>query len=279
MPELPEVESIARTLRPIVRKRRIRCVHVFHPLLLRPQSADHFLHLAEGRTIRDVTRVGKYLFLKLDRGLIEMHFRFDGRLILFKDARDLMARANAKKDGVHIDVALEFDRGVLGIVDPRHLGRVHAWSSIEECVPLKTLGIDALSKDFTADAFHQKLVICNRPLKDFLLDQTKFAGIGNIYSCEALWLARLDPRRQASSLGRQASQKLHKAIVSVLRRALECCLDPSPEFRDPNWWFEGLERILRVYQRNGLPCRACGGPVQRIRQGGRSTYCCFDCQS
>lgn len=278
MPELPEVESIARTLDPIVRECTIRCIHVFHPVLIRPQSADQFLRVASGRQIRDVTRLGKYLFLKLDRGLIEMHFRFDGHLILFRNARDLMARANAKKDGVHVDVAFELDRGVLGVVDPRHLGRVHAWSSQEECVALKTLGVDALAKGFTAEALHQKLLNSERSLKDFLLDQTKFSGIGNIYSSEALWHARLDPRRQAKSLDREASQKLHKAIVSVLRRALECCLDPSPEFRDPNWWFQGLERMLRVYQRNGLPCKACGETVQRIKQGGRSTYLCLRCQ-
>jgi len=72
--------------------------------------------------------------------------------------------------------------------------------------------------------------------------------------------------------------KLHKAIVSVLRRALECCLDPAPDFRDPQWWFQGLEKTLRAYQREGLPCRRCGRAIRRIEQGGRSTYCCLHCQ-
>jgi formamidopyrimidine-DNA glycosylase len=161
-------------------------------------------------------------------------------------------------------VAFELDNGVLGIVDQRHSERVHVWNSEEECQPLKVLGLDALSKDFTAEAFYQKLSRCKRPLKDFLLDQTKFGGIGNIYSCEALWHVRLDPRRRADSLERAESRNLHKAIVSVLRRALECCLEPSLDFRDPYWWFQGLERILRVYQRVGLPCRRCGEAVQRI---------------
>ncbi len=278
MPELPEVEAIARTLRPIVWRRRIRCVHVFHSVLIRPQSVGDFRDLARGAKIREVQRVGKYLFLKLDRGMIEVHFRFDGQLLLFRNVSELLARANANTDGVHVDVAFELDKGVLGIADPRHLGRVHLWRSEEECRPLKSLGIDALSKRFTARALHQRLSRSKRPLKNFLLDQTKFAGIGNIYSCEALWHARLDPRRCAHSLDQREARKLHKAIVSVLGRALECCLDPSPEFRDPHWWFQGLEGILRVYQRNGLQCRRCGEPVQRIEQGGRSTYCCFECQ-
>ena len=278
MPELPEVEAIARTLRPIVRGRRIRCIHVFHPVLIRPQSIANLNQVAWGAKIEDVQRAGKYLFLKLDRGLIEMHFRFDGQLLLFKNARELMARANAKTDGVHVDVAFELDKGVLGIVDPRHLGRVQAWQSEKKCPALQRLGIDALSQEFTANALYQKLSRYSGPLKAFLLDQTKFAGIGNIYSCEALWRARLGPRRRASSLDRPEVRRLHKAIVSVLRRALECCLDPAPEFRDPHWWFQGLESILRVYQRNGFPCRRCGDAVQRIKQDGRSTYCCLQCQ-
>ncbi len=76
----------------------------------------------------------------------------------------------------------------------------------------------------------------------------------------------------------QESRRLHKAIVSVLSRALECCLHPAPDFRDPEWWFQGLEKILRAYGREGKPCRRCGEPIQRIAQGGRSTYFCRRCQ-
>ena len=82
----------------------------------------------------------------------------------------------------------------------------------------------------------------------------------------------------ANSLSQKDSAKLHKAIVSVLRRALECCLDPAPDFRDPRWWFQGFEKILRAYQREGLPCRRCGRAIRRIAQGGRSTYRCLHCQ-
>jgi len=228
--------------------------------------------------VKEVWRRGKYLFLELDRGIVEMHFRFDGQLIWFANAKALLAQANAKPEGVHVDVALEFGKGVLGFADRRHFGRVHAWESTEACGPLKELGIDAISREFTAVLLRTKLAASKRPVKEFLLDQTRIAGIGNIYSCEALWHAALDPRRPAESLNAKESEKLHKAIVSVLRRALECCLDPAPEFRDPDWWFQGLDMILRAYQREGLPCKRCGGPIQRIEQGGRSTYCCLSCQ-
>ena len=278
MPELPEVEAVTRSLRPLVRGRRICCVHIFHPIATKPQSPTRLAKFAERRRILDASRHGKYLLLVLDRGLIEMHFRFDGQLIWFRSASELLRRANQSPDGVHVDVALELDKGVLGFADQRHFGRVHHWESFEACPSLRALGLDALSREFTPSFLHAHLSASRRPLKEFLLDQSKIAGIGNIYSAEALWHARLDPRRPANSLSRTDSAKLHKAIVSVLRRALECCLDPAPDFRDPQWWFQGLEKILRAYQREGSPCHRCGQAIRRIEQGGRSTYCCLHCQ-
>src|SRR5271155_5834758 len=190
MPELPEVESIARTLRPLVRGQRIRCVHVLHAIAVKPQSPALFASVAQGRRVKDVLRHGKFLFLELDRGVLEMHFMFDGHLVWFSNARELLARANQEKDGVHIDVALEFDGGVLGFADQRHFGRMHAWTSDADCKPLQRLGVDAQSPEFTADFLYSKLSASTRPLKEFLLDQTKIAGIGNIYSGESLWLAQ-----------------------------------------------------------------------------------------
>ena len=278
MPELPEVEAVARALRPLVKGQRIRCLHVFHPIALKPQAPVDAARLVEGRRIQDVFRKGKYLFLKLDRGLIEMHFRFDGQLIWFSGAKELLERANAGEDGVHVDVALELTKGVLGFADRRHFGRVHAWESDEACPPLRKLGMDAFAKEFTSTELYARLSRSKRPLKEFLLDQTHIAGIGNIYSAEALWRARLDPWGRANSLDKKQSAKLHKAIVYVLRRALECCQYPAPDFRDPKWWFQGLEAILRAYQREGLPCRRCGQSIERAEQGGRSTYYCKCCQ-
>jgi formamidopyrimidine-DNA glycosylase len=278
MPELPEVEAVAQALRPLVRGQRIRCLHVFHGIALKPQTPAHVARQVEGRRIRDVVRRGKYLFLKLERGLVEMHFRFDGQLLWFAGAKQLHQRANAGEDGVHVDVAFELGNGVLGFADGRHFGRIHSWESEAECVPLRRLGVDAFDGAFTASLLHERLSRSARPVKEFLLDQSRIAGIGNIYSSEALWHARLDPRRRAASLDRAKSARLHRAIVQVLGRALECCQDPPPDFRDPHWWFRGLEEILRAYQREGLPCRRCSRPIQRIEQGGRSTYFCKHCQ-
>jgi formamidopyrimidine-DNA glycosylase len=278
MPELPEVEAVVRTLRPLVQGRRIRRVHVFHPIATKPQGAAQISRLAEGQRIQTVDRNGKYVLLRLERGLLTLHFRLDGQLLWFSNVKELFGRANHREGGVHVDVAFELDRGVLGFADGRHFGRVHAWNPAQECSALGVLGIDALSSEFTLRQFKQMLSASRRPLKEFLLDQKRVAGLGNIYSCESLWRARLDPRRRANSLNSQEALRLHKAIVSVLKRALECCLHPAPDFRDPQWWFQGLETLLRAYGRQGESCRRCGRPIRRIAQGGRSTYFCGRCQ-
>jgi formamidopyrimidine-DNA glycosylase len=278
MPELPEVEAVIRTLRPLVQGKRIRCVHVLHPIATKPQGAAHVSRFAEGKYIRKVDRRGKYVLLQLDFGLLTMHFRLDGQLVWFSNAKEFLKLANRAENGVHVDVGFELDKGVLGFADRRHFGRVHAWESIEKCPGLAGLGKDALSRSLTTARFSELLSSSKRPLKDFLLDQSRIAGIGNIYSCESLWLARLHPRRSAHTLRPEEARRLHKAIVSVLRRALECCLNPAPNFRDPEWWFQGLETILRVYDREGKPCRRCSEPIRRIAQSGRSTYYCGRCQ-
>lgn len=278
MPELPEVEAVVRTLRPLVRGQHILCAHVFHPIAVKPQLVHRLAELATGRRIECVERKCKYVILMLDRGLITLHFKLDGQLVWFADGEELLERANVDDNGVHVDVAFELRNGVLGFVDRRHFGRVYAWNSLEESPGLSSLGVNALSRDFTVATFRKLLAASGRPLKDFLLDQTRVAGLGNIYSCESLWHAKLDPRRRAKSLKPEEARRLHKAIVSVLRRALECCLHPAPDFRDSQWWFQGLERILRAYGRGGEPCRRCGAAIQRIEQGGRSTYWCRRCQ-
>ncbi len=280
MPELPEVEAVAISLRPLVEKRKIRSVEIFHPIAVLPQSASHVSNLLTGRRIESVQRKGKYLFLVLDNGAaIEMHFRFDGHLIHLSNAKELDARANKKTDhGVHIDVALELDKGVLAFADGRHLGRVHAWPSLEACPPYNDLGIDAMSPDihreglFTADievAPPAKRIparsIAHRRRRQHLLLRSS--------------LAREDQPISGSRLAEaERSKALYKAIVSTLRRALQLCLNPAPDFSDAEWWFQGIEGILRVYQREGEPCKRDGHPIKRTTKGNRSTYFCAHCQ-
>ncbi|HWZ53764.1 MAG TPA: DNA-formamidopyrimidine glycosylase [Candidatus Acidoferrales bacterium] len=275
MPELPEVEAVARALRPLVEGCRIRRCRVIHSIAVRPssgrgakQAAAAMERVVRGQKIRGVSRRGKYLILILESGAVVLHFRLDGQLVWF-DSRETSG---------HIDVAFELDRGTLGFVDRRHFGRVQ-WIESPEALPgIARMGIEPLSPEFTAARFAQLLRASQRPLKLFLLDQDKIAGIGNIYSSEAMWRARIHPRRRANRVNAAEARRLYKAIVDVLHRALECCSNPAPDFRDPQWWFQGLESILRVYGREGKSCRRCGEPVRRIEQGGRSTFFCAHCQ-
>src|SRR5262249_33517118 len=149
------------------------CVHVFHPIAVKPQSGGHLAEFATGRHIERAERKGKYVILLLDRGLITLHFKLDGQLAWFADPKEFLRRANANEHGVHVDVALELSNGVLGFADRRHFGRVYAWDALEESPGLASLGVDALSRDFTVATFRKLLAASVRPLKDFLLDQTR----------------------------------------------------------------------------------------------------------
>lgn len=275
MPELPEVEAIARTLRPLVEGREIVRCTVIHPIAAagisakgKKAAAKRLEEKLRGRKIERVERRGKYLTFALDRGTAVMHFKFDGQLIWF-DGRHLSG---------HVDVGLEMEHGTLGFVDPRHLGRVQ-WVETTDKIPgLRKMGMEPLGDEFTAERLGERMRECRRAVKLLLLDQSKIAGIGNIYSSEALWHARIAPERMANGIHGAEIERLYKGVVGVLGSALKCCLHPAPNFRDANWWFQGLERMLRVYGREGKKCRRCGHRIERMEQGGRGTYWCPGCQ-
>jgi formamidopyrimidine-DNA glycosylase len=272
MPEAPEVEAVARSLRDYVKDKLIRRVHVRHPIAVRPQTPAILKRRTQGARILGAERRGKYLLLPLNQGCLVLHFKFDGQLLWFDRPEDALARTT------HVDVALQTNAGTLGFVDPRHLGRVQWFDNAAASPGIRALGVDAFSNEFTVARLAEICRASRRPLKLLLMDQSRITGIGNIYSTEALWQARLKPTRIASKLTAQEIRRLHKAVVSVLNRALECCLHPPPDFRDPRWWFNGLEKILRAYGREGKPCARCGSLIRRIEQGGRSSFFCPRCQ-
>jgi formamidopyrimidine-DNA glycosylase len=275
MPELPEVEAVRRALLPLVRGKRILRARVVHPIAVRPQTPAAVERGVEGRTVIGVRRRAKYLLLELDRGWLVVHFMLDGQLTLTPPT----AKA------LHSCVLLTLEGSqpaLLGFTDRRHFGRVRYADDLKQIPGLRRVGLEPLSHAFTPAALAAVLSASRRPLKLLLMDQSHIAGLGNIYSSEALWRARLSPRRRSDRLTPAEVRTLHKAIVGVLRAALKCCLAPPPDFRDPQWWFQGLDRILGVYGREGRPCRRCGPRarpgIRRIEQSGRSTYFCPHCQ-
>jgi formamidopyrimidine-DNA glycosylase len=269
MPEAPEVEAVVRALRKHVVGQTIRACRVIHPIAVKPQTAALLAKLLRGNRIQEVSRIGKYLILRLTHGILAFHFKFDGQILLFD---------KAPLPEVHVDVLLTLDKVTLGFVDPRHLGRMNWHESVAATPALKKIGLDIFSREFTLPALDTILKNSRLALKILLTDQSKLAGLGNIYSSEALWHARLNPRRRANRLTSEETRRLHKAIVSTAHRALECCSHPPPDFHNPEWWFSDLTPILRVYGREGQRCRRCGGTIKPIQQGGRSSFFCPRCQ-
>ncbi len=277
MPELPEVEAVRRSLEPLVLGNRIAHCRVVHSIAVRPSSPAAFVRAIAQQTIRSVQRRAKYLLLELDRAWLVVHFMLDGQLLLLPPD-DAPGNSHCC-----VLLALEGRRpATLGFVDPRHFGRMRYTNDLSRVASIARLGIEPLSPEFTLAALSSLLRSSRQPLKPLLMNQSRSAGLGNIYSSEALWRARLSPRRPSNRLQPAEIRALHKAIVGVLRAALECCLAPPPDFRDPQWWFQGLDRILRVYGREGRPCRRCGARsprgIRRITQAGRSTFFCPRCQ-
>jgi formamidopyrimidine-DNA glycosylase len=269
MPEAPEVEAVVQTLQPLVLGQTIRRCRVIHPIAVKPHAPTLLAKSLRENRIEEVTRIGKYLILRLARGILTFHFKFDGQILLFNAA---------PQRGVHVDVLLTLDKVTLGFVDQRHLGRMIWYESVAAAPSLNKLGVDIFSEEFTPAVLATALKNSRLAVKLLLTDQTKIAGLGNIYSSEALWHARLDPRRSANRLTSVETRRLHKAIVSTAHRALECCSNPPPDFHNPEWWFSDLTPILRVYGREGERCRRCGGLIKRIQQGGRSSFFCPRCQ-
>jgi formamidopyrimidine-DNA glycosylase len=269
MPEAPEVEAVVRALRRHVVGQTIRACRIIHPIAVKPQTPALLAKLLRRNRIEEVSRIGKYLILRLAPGILAFHFKFDGQILLFD--------ATPPRE-VHVDVLLTLDNVTLGFVDTRHLGRMNWHESVEATPALKKLGVDIFSGEFTPKALAEILKNSRLALKLVLTDQTKLAGLGNIYSSEALWHARLNPRRRANRLTPEETRRLYKAIVSTAHRALECCSHPPPDFRNPEWWFSDLTPMLRVYGREGERCRRCGGTIKRIQQGGRSSFFCPRCQ-
>jgi formamidopyrimidine-DNA glycosylase len=258
MPELPEVETAIRRLRPAVVGRRLIAVTTHHPVARRALPDDVAPRLV-GRQIAGVERLGKHQHLALDDGSrLHAHFRMNG---------DWHIAPAAAGTPAHTRVALALDDGTLvSLVDPRALATI-VWRSAD--APAPALGPDATDPAFDAAALGGALRGRRAAIKPALLDQRVVAGVGNIYAAEALWRARIDPRVPARRLGPARLARL----VDAVRATLADALADAGRYQDG----EALAR-LAVYDREGAPCRRCGAVVRRVVQAGRSTFFCGACQ-
>ncbi len=264
MPELPEVETFVRGLAPAVGC-AIASAEVLDAKLA--VSADELT----GARIAGIRRRGKYIGIELEDGrALVVHLRMSGRLRL--ECRECETK--------YARMILRLDDGTsVYFVDPRRLGHGRA---VRERVRPVHVGIEPLDAAFTAAALAKLAATSRAPIKQLLLDQKKVAGIGNIYAAEALWRAKLDPRRKANELSRAEIGRLHKAIVGVLGEAvaqLGTTLGTSVSDYHPTTTETGsFQNHLAVYGREGEPCERCGEGIERVIQAGRSTCFCPACQ-
>lgn len=263
MPELPEVEVFVRGLQPIV-----------DTTILQAEVLDARLDLngsnLVGALIDSVERHGKHIVMRLnDRGDLVVHLRMSGRLRL--------NRSESEKK--YTRLALHLDSGdSVYFVNPRRLGTASYYPKGF----VANLGIEPLSDTFTIKCLAEMTGKSRSPIKSFLLDQRRIAGIGNIYASEVLWRSAISPDREVRSLSSEEVSRLHKDIVAVLNDAIDgqgTTLGNSVSDYHPSVGEQGeFQNHLSVYGRESEPCERCGTIIARMKQAGRSTYYCSECQ-
>jgi formamidopyrimidine-DNA glycosylase len=272
MPELPEVETVVRTLRPGLLGARIRAVWTSGKglRLARPVDQANLARFSVTARITAVRRKGKYILIDLDRGQagILVHLGMTGRL-------RLQAASESRAPHTHVVWSLTGSRE-LRFVDARRFGWVAASRDVDSLPELAGLGPDALA-ELDVARLRALLAASSAPLKSFLLDQKRIAGLGNIYVCEALFRARLHPRTPARRAVGRATQLL-RGIRAALRIALANRGTSMRDFVDSQGRSGDNAAALLVYGREGKPCRVCGEPVRRSLDSGRSTFYCPRCQ-
>jgi formamidopyrimidine-DNA glycosylase len=270
MPELPEVETIARRLRdgwadaPALPGRRIESVTVRWPRHIATPSAARFRRAIAGNLVHDVQRRGKYLVFPLDRGTLLIHLKMSGDLQL---ASPGAAPDPFDRTVFHLDGGWE-----LRFSDARKFGKAFLVDDPNRV--LGKLGPEPLERGFTCGALAEILRARRRALKPLLLDQGVIAGLGNIYVDEALHRARLHPLRRSDTLSDSEVRALWRGIRLSLQRGLR------HHGASIDWVYRGgdFQNHFRVYQRTGEPCPECGTPIKRLVVGQRGTHICPACQ-
>ena len=271
MPELPEVETLRRQLEPALVGRTIRDAWISPdaPALLRRLTPEQFLDLVRGRRIEQVRRRGKWLLFDLEGGLaFILHLRMTGRILL--------RRPDDPLDD-HLRARLTLDDGTdLRWCDVRKFGTWDVTASPDDVTSV--LGPEPLDAGFTAEAILSAAAGRRAPIKSFLLDQRRVAGLGNIYADEALWRSGMHPLRGAGSVTAVEAEHLRAAILAVLLDALESGGSSMRDYLDTTGRRGRFQDRWQVYQREGQSCYRCGSEIVKIIVGGRGSRYCPHCQ-
>ncbi|MFO7259992.1 MAG: bifunctional DNA-formamidopyrimidine glycosylase/DNA-(apurinic or apyrimidinic site) lyase [bacterium] len=274
MPELPEAETIARDLRGRVVGKTVTRVEVAKPDVLAPGLTARRLGAGlRGHAIRDVGRRGKNVVLRFDDGrVLVVNLGMTGRLVFSGAPRAAELR--------HVAARLFLDDGHAILYDDiRRFGRMALLSAAEWEEAQERLGIEPLSDELTAERLYALTRGSRVAIRNWLLDQTKLAGVGNIYANEALFRAGIRPTRRAGTLTRRETAALRDALRDVLTEAIAARGTTVSDYRDSAGEPGGFGPRLRVYDREGEPCPVCGTPIKRVAIGGRSAFYCPRCQT
>lgn len=271
MPELPEAETLVRGLRPVLVGRRILRARVHHADVLRTPPG-RFRARVRDRSVVAVERRAKNVLLVLDDGVIAVNLGMTGWLA------PLGFPERTPPPPTHPAVTFELDRGRLVFDDVRRFGTVEALDPEAWEARSHDFGPEPLGPDFTATWLRDALAGSRSPVRSWLLDQRRIAGVGNIYACEACFRAGIHPARPASSLDAAEGRALHGAVRRVLARAVEAGGTTIRDYRNADGGRGEYADRLQVYGREGLPCPRCSTPVERLVFGARSAFLCPVCQ-
>lgn len=275
MPELPEVELVARSLNSLVKGFKILSASLIRQRLAPDVTQEEFNLLLANATINFVHRRGKHILFDLDNSkTLISHLRMSGRFsLLTADSEDPKFTHAVFHFGG--ESRLTFD-------DQRHFGlmRIVETTELNSAKEIAKLAPEPFSDEFTLKYFRNALTTSKRSLKKFLLDQTKVCGLGNIYAAEAMFAARVNPQIPANELSLVKSKLLFESIRIVLNEAIEHGRrsNVDPENLEGGYFSGEGTSGWRVYDREKEPCVDCKSPVVRLKQGGRSTYFCPRCQ-
>jgi len=277
MPELPEVETIARELRPLVVGQIITDAWFDWPNQIKHPAPSAFAGAVRGREIVSVERRAKWLIFSLGPALatgepavLAIQVKMTGQL-------DVVPRDAPRDKHVHVVLGLD-DGRELRLRDTRKFGRVALYTAHEADAVLGALGPEPLGEAFSLREFRRLLRARRARLKTLLMDQAFLAGVGNIYADEALWRARLHPLRTADSLSEAEVRRLHRAVRSVLRQGIANRGSSISDYVGADGEPGDNAEQLAVYRRTGEPCLRCGREIARIVIGQRSTHFCPRCQ-
>jgi formamidopyrimidine-DNA glycosylase len=264
MPELPEVETIARSLRPELIGREIVSAQLLWKRTVATPSPEQFVEQIAEQKIMGVSRRAKYLDLQLATYHLFIHLRMSGDLTI-KDA----AYQPEKHDRLILELS---DSRQLVFNDTRKFGRVWLTAHPEDVIG--GLGPEPFDPVFTPQLLYTRLIERHRQMKPLLLDQAFLAGLGNIYTDEALHLSGVHPLRVSDTITESEANRLYQAIQAVLLAGIE------HNGASIDWVYRGgnFQNYFRVYGREGQPCLVCGTPIQRIVVGQRGTHFCPTCQ-